>query len=53
VIQPIAVDDTIQHVTAVQLKGVPDMNRRLRLVRTWGLTGSDAALPAGLFSVSL
>lgn len=30
VIQPIAVDDTIQHVTAVQLKGVPDMNRRLR-----------------------
>ncbi|GLX02876.1 aromatic ring-hydroxylating dioxygenase subunit alpha [Microtetraspora sp. NBRC 16547] len=28
-IQPVAVDETVQHVTAVQLKGAPDMNRRL------------------------
>lgn len=29
ILQPVAVDETIQHVTAVQLKGAPDMNRRL------------------------
>jgi len=42
VIQPFAVDDTVQHVTAVQLKGAPDMNRRL-LQQTIGSVG-----PAGL-----
>jgi hypothetical protein len=42
VIQPLAVDDTVQHVTAVQLKGAPDMNRRL-LQQTIGSVG-----PAGL-----
>jgi fatty-acyl-CoA synthase len=30
VIQPRAVDDTVQHVTALQFKGAPDLNRRLR-----------------------
>jgi len=29
VIQPLAVDDSVQHVTALQFKGAPDMNRRL------------------------
>jgi phenylpropionate dioxygenase-like ring-hydroxylating dioxygenase large terminal subunit len=29
VIQPIAVDHTIQHVTPLQFKGAPDLNRRL------------------------
>jgi fatty-acyl-CoA synthase len=29
VIQPLAVDLSVQHATAVQLKGAPDMNRRL------------------------
>ncbi len=42
VLQPLAVDQTIQHVTAVQLKGAPDMNRRL-LQQTIGSVG-----PAGL-----
>jgi hypothetical protein len=42
VIQPIAVDDTVQHVTALQLKGVPDMNCRLRQ-QAMGSAG-----PAGL-----
>lgn len=28
-IQPLAVDRTIQHVTAIQFKGAPDLNRRL------------------------
>jgi fatty-acyl-CoA synthase len=42
VIQPLAVDDTVQHVTAVQLRGAPDMNRRL-LQQTIGSVG-----PAGL-----
>jgi fatty-acyl-CoA synthase len=42
VIQPLAVDDTVQHVTAVQLKGAPDMNRRM-LSQTIGSVG-----PAGL-----
>ena len=42
VIQPRAVDDTVQHVTAVQFKGGADMNRRL-LQQTIGSVG-----PAGL-----
>jgi phenylpropionate dioxygenase-like ring-hydroxylating dioxygenase large terminal subunit len=42
VIQPLAVDETVQHVTAVQLKGAPEMNRRL-LQQTIGSVG-----PAGL-----
>lgn len=41
VIQPRAVDDTIQHVTALQLKGGREMNRRLRQ-QTMGSVG-----PAG------
>ena len=42
VIQPLGVDDTVQHVTALQFKGAPDMNRRLRQ-QTMGSVG-----PAGL-----
>jgi len=42
VIEPVAVDETVQHVTAVQLKGAPDMNRRM-LHQTIGSVG-----PAGL-----
>jgi fatty-acyl-CoA synthase len=42
VLQPLAVDETVQHVTAVQLKGAPDINRRL-LQQTIGSVG-----PAGL-----
>lgn len=42
VLQPVAVDETIQHVTAVQFKGTPDFNRRLRQ-QTMGSVG-----PAGL-----
>jgi fatty-acyl-CoA synthase len=42
VLQPLAVDETVQHVTAVQLKGAPDMNRRM-LHQTIGSVG-----PAGL-----
>jgi hypothetical protein len=42
VLQPLAVDQTVQHVTAVQLKGAPDINRRL-LQQTVGSVG-----PAGL-----
>jgi phenylpropionate dioxygenase-like ring-hydroxylating dioxygenase large terminal subunit len=42
VLQPISVDETIQHVTAVQFKGSPDINRRLRQ-QTMGSVG-----PAGL-----
>jgi fatty-acyl-CoA synthase len=42
VIQPLAVDQTVQHVTAVQLKGAPELNRRL-LQQTIGSVG-----PAGL-----
>ncbi|MCW5774472.1 MAG: Rieske 2Fe-2S domain-containing protein, partial [Rhodospirillaceae bacterium] len=41
VLQARAVDDTVQHVTALQLKGAPDMNRRLRQ-QTMGSVG-----PAG------
>lgn len=41
VIQPIAVDETVQHVTAIQLKGSPDINKRLRQ-QTMGSVG-----PAG------
>jgi fatty-acyl-CoA synthase len=42
VIQPLAVDDSVQHVTALQFKGAPDINRRLRQ-QTMGSVG-----PAGL-----
>ena len=41
VLQPLAVDLTVQHVTAVQFPGCPDMNRRL-LQQTIGSVG-----PAG------
>lgn len=41
-LQPLAVDETIQHVTALQFKGAPDFNRRLRQ-QTMGSVG-----PAGL-----
>jgi len=41
-LQPIAVNETIQHVTALGFKGAPDMNRRLRQ-QTMGSVG-----PAGL-----
>ena len=41
VIQPLAADDSVQHVTALQFKGAPDMNRRLRQ-QTMGSVG-----PAG------
>ncbi|MDO6966658.1 aromatic ring-hydroxylating oxygenase subunit alpha [Rhizobium alvei] len=41
VLQPTAVDETIQHVTAIQFKDAPDMNRRLRQ-QTMGSVG-----PAG------
>jgi phenylpropionate dioxygenase-like ring-hydroxylating dioxygenase large terminal subunit len=41
VIQPLAVDATVQHVTAVQYPGCPDMNRRM-LQQTIGSVG-----PAG------
>lgn len=41
VIQPTAVDETIQHVTALQFKGSDDINRRLRQ-QTMGSVG-----PAG------
>jgi len=41
VIQALGPSDTVQHVTALQFKGVPDMNRRLRQ-QTMGSVG-----PAG------
>lgn len=41
VIQPLSVDETVQHVTALQFKGAPDFNRRLRQ-QTMGSVG-----PAG------
>ncbi len=41
VIQPFAVDHTVQHVTALQFKGAPDLNRRMRQ-QTMGSVG-----PAG------
>ena len=41
VIQPTAVDKTVQHVTAAQFKGAPDLNRRM-LHQTIGSVG-----PAG------
>jgi phenylpropionate dioxygenase-like ring-hydroxylating dioxygenase large terminal subunit len=41
VLQPLAVDETVQHVTALQFKGAPDINRRLRQ-QTMGSVG-----PAG------
>jgi fatty-acyl-CoA synthase len=41
VLQPLAVDETVQHVTAIQYEGAPDMNRRM-LQQTMGSVG-----PAG------
>jgi len=41
VLQPVAVDETVQHVTAVQFGGAPDFNRRM-LQQTIGSVG-----PAG------
>ena len=41
VIQPLNVNETVQHVTALQFKGAPDFNRRLRQ-QTMGSVG-----PAG------
>ncbi len=41
VIQPLAVDETVQHATALQFKGAPDLNRRMRQ-QTMGSVG-----PAG------
>lgn len=41
VIQPVSVNETVQHVTALQFKGAPDLNRRLRQ-QTMGSVG-----PAG------
>jgi fatty-acyl-CoA synthase len=41
VLQPLAIDETVQHVTAIQFKGSPDMNRRM-LQQTIGSVG-----PAG------
>ena len=41
VIQPLSVDETVQHVTALQYPGCPDMNRRM-LQQTIGSVG-----PAG------
>jgi phenylpropionate dioxygenase-like ring-hydroxylating dioxygenase large terminal subunit len=41
VLQPLTVDETVQHVTAVQFRGSPDMNRRM-LQQTIGSVG-----PAG------
>jgi hypothetical protein len=40
-IQPLSVGETVQHVTALQFKGAPDFNRRLRQ-QTMGSVG-----PAG------
>jgi len=41
VLQPLAVDETVQHVTALQFKGAPDLNKRM-LRQTMGSVG-----PAG------
>lgn len=41
VLQPVAANETIQHVTALQFKGAPDLNRRMRQ-QTMGSVG-----PAG------
>lgn len=41
VIQPVSVNETVQHVTALQFKGAPDLNRRMRQ-QTMGSVG-----PAG------
>ncbi len=41
VLEPLSVDETVQHVTALQFKGAPDLNRRMRQ-QTMGSVG-----PAG------
>lgn len=45
VIQPISVDETVQHVTALQFKGASDLNRRMRQ-QTMGSVGSAGFLLA-------
>jgi phenylpropionate dioxygenase-like ring-hydroxylating dioxygenase large terminal subunit len=42
VIEPLDIEDSVQHVTALQFKGAPDLNRRMRQ-QTMGSVG-----PAGL-----
>jgi phenylpropionate dioxygenase-like ring-hydroxylating dioxygenase large terminal subunit len=42
VLQPLSVNETVQHVTALQFKGAPELNRRMRQ-QTMGSVG-----PAGL-----
>lgn len=44
-IQPLAVNESVQHVTALQLKGAPDLNRRMRQ-QTMGSVGSAGLLLA-------
>ncbi|MBI3373699.1 MAG: Rieske 2Fe-2S domain-containing protein [Betaproteobacteria bacterium] len=45
VLQAVAVDDTVQHVTALQFKGAPELNRRMRQ-QTMGSVGSAGFLLA-------
>ncbi|MCL4744564.1 MAG: aromatic ring-hydroxylating dioxygenase subunit alpha [Burkholderiaceae bacterium] len=45
VLQAVAVDETVQHVTALQFKGAPELNRRLRQ-QTMGSVGSAGFLLA-------
>lgn len=45
VLQALAVDETVQHVTALQFKGAPELNRRMRQ-QTMGSVGSAGFLLA-------
>ena len=45
VLQALAADDTVQHVTALQFKGAPELNRRMRQ-QTMGSVGSAGFLLA-------
>ena len=45
VIQPLSVNETVQHVTALQFKGAPDLNRRMRQ-QTMGSVGPAGFLVA-------
>jgi fatty-acyl-CoA synthase len=55
VIQPIAVDRTVQHVTAVQLKGAKDMNPRIlrQSVASVGPAGMLLADDAAMYERNL
>ena len=44
VLQPLAVDETVQHVTALQFKGAPDLNERM--LRQTDRLGRPRRLPA-------